>query len=68
MPASGTSTFIVLCQRYCHVVVMLSVIDFVFCIPYQIDVLCIQGLRFFFCFFLGLWIPAFCIIDKNLRV
>ena len=68
MPASGTSTFIVLCKRYCHVVVMLSVIDFVFCIPYQIDVLCIQGLRVFVVVFLGLWIPAFCIINKNLRV
>ena len=43
MPASGTSTFIVLCKRYCHVVVMLSVIDFVFCIPFQIDVLCIPS-------------------------
>ena len=57
MPASGTSTFIVLCKRYCHVVVMLSVIDFVFCIPYQIDVLCIQGLRVFFCFFSRLMDP-----------
>ena len=51
MPASGTSTFIVLCKRYCHVVVMLSVIDFVFCIPKQFDILCIQVLRLFFFFF-----------------
>ena len=57
MPASGTSTFIVLCKRYCHVVVMLSVIDFVFCIPQQFDILCIQGLRVFFVFFSRLMDP-----------
>ena len=38
MHVSVITTFIVLCKRYCCVIVMLSVIDFIFCIPQQFDV------------------------------